>query len=397
VFDNLKQKTGLWAIVVVLIMAHLPQARAASRQPLKAEMEDGVVLKVHLPADLPEGDDYPQQVLQAACTAYKEIVFHQGFNRQGYTFSSAEELFAYDSDKTIDIYICAVQAPMAWMEFAGDLQYQGKVLIPQDYEAYRQRYNIDQPQVELEASLIHELCHIIVFSYNRNMQTLTQGKTSLTSKRWDWYNEGLARYFETLVGYEDEFLSAGYRRDYGIKTVVYKGGVNYFLKYPDRPLEKRKYDFALFWQYVHRNYGMDKIEQISCEFRKLDPLRCTNYEAMQVIARTLGLPLKELLRDFSLYIYRNSCLPEHQENKLHPVYTSKLSQAVNPPKNINSFGFDFYEIDLPQPPKEVRLKVLGPEQDPDCLVAGYVTQEGKMIMMLANPTDEIISYQVLFY
>ncbi|NQS99931.1 MAG: hypothetical protein HQ595_02510, partial [Candidatus Omnitrophica bacterium] len=334
-------------MLVLLIVGVYPTQSLSASQALQVRLADDVVLKVHLePGSGDQEYSYARQVLQAASEAYREIVINQGFSRTGYSFTKPTGLFAYDADKVIDIYITDVEAPFALLTPVGGLEYQANIYVPQDYRAYRKRYKISQPELELKASLAHELLHIITFSYNRNMQINLQGKTSLTSHRWDWYTEGLARYFEALAGYREEFLSAGYRKDLGDKVLVYKGGVNYFLRYPDKPLEERKYDFALFWQYIHETFGMDEIEEISFKFRQVDPALCSNREAMEIIANTLGLSAVELWRDFSLYVYKASVLPLDQESGLKPVYVSKLSSRKTLRQTISSFGLDYYEVDL---------------------------------------------------
>ena len=417
-FRTLRQKIGIWATIIVVIAAYPTQGFSAPAS-IQEELEDGVVLKVHLQEDLgKEGERYARQILEAACSAYKEIVFHQGFNRSGYTFAQPTRFFAYDKDKTIDIYIADLNAPFAFMKRQGGLEYKAEIFLPADYKAYQRRYNIDNPQAELKASLAHELLHIITFSYNRNMQASSQGKISLTSQSWDWYTEGLARYFETLVGYRDEYLSYGFRKTSGKIVTVYKGGVNYFLQYPDKPLNERKYDFALFWQYLHETFGMDKIEEISFKFREMDPRLCSNQEAMEMIARTLGIPLRNLLRNFSLYVYKSSSVPGEAEEELSPVTISKFSTQKNGTYSICDFGYDFYEIDLDRGANSVQLKGLNGQKDLNCLVAirspfsassmpaqpdasGKISidtrnlpKNSKMIIMLSNPTNEVLFYRI---
>ncbi len=416
-FGTLKYKVVLWAIIIG-IMALCPAQAVSAPQLLQARMEDGVVFKVHIEGGPEEEYAYAREVLQAACAAYKEIVFKQGFNRPGYSFAHPARAFAYGRDRTINIYIADVESPYALMQPNGSFEYKAKIFVPADYRGYQQRYKIEHPQLELKASLTHELLHTITYSYNRNMETTSHGKVSLTSARWDWYTEGLARYFEKLAGYQEEFLSSGFRKKCGENIMVFKGGVNYFLKYPDKPLSERKYDFALFWQYLHQNYGMDKIEEISCKFREIDPALCTNYEAMQIIARTLGTPLKNLLRNFSLYVYRSSSLASCREDGFHPVAMSELPSERRETYTISSFGFDFYAVDLEEAPGTIHLKTINGHKNLNCLVAirspfnfvsmpvepegsGRITidaaapyKNSKMIIMLSNPTNQTIFYRI---
>lgn len=412
-------KIVLWATIVSIIAVYPTQVFSAP-QALQARLEDGVVLKVHIQEDLgEEGFAYAQQVLQAACTAYKEIVFKQGFNRAGYSFAHSTRDFAYDSDRAIDIYIEDIETPYTSMQPQVSSEYKAEIFVPADYQGYQERYKIDHPQLELKASLTHELLHIITYSYNRNMEATSHGKVSLTSGRWDWYTEGLARYFEKLAGYEKEFLSCGFRKKCDKKIMVYKGGVNYFLEYPDKPLNERKYDFALFWQYLHQNYGMDKIEEISFKFREIDPELCTNCEAMQIIARSLDIPLKNLLRNFSLYVYRSSSLAYCREDGFHPVSISEVSPEQEATYSISSFGFDLYEVDLKEVSGTVHLKTIDSHKNLSCLIgirspfnfvsmpvesdgSGRITidttsryNNSKMIIMLSNPTNQKIYYRIM--
>lgn len=413
---NLKQKIGLWVAILLIIGAYQTQSLAAPPL-LQKRLEDGVMLKVHLKRSLgEEGSYYARRVLQAACQAYQEIVVSQGFDRSGYTFAYPTGLFAYDVDKVIDIYIADVEAPFALVTPVGGLEYKACIYVPQDYQKYRKRYKITQAELELKASLTHELLHIIVFSYNRNMQINLHGRTSFTSHRWDWYTEGLARYFEALSGYQEEFLSSGYRQRHGDKTLVYKGGVNYFLKYPDKALEERKYDFALFWLYLDQKYGMERIEEISVKFRDVDPLLCSNLEAMEIIAQTLGLTVEELWQGFSLYVYQESTL-EAEENGLEPVAISKLSGHRVRRFSVSSFGLDYYEVDLKGKRRPIQinsqknlncqaglsqakdfsiLPVQGNNSDKIKIDPPDLLQNEKLIIMLSNPSDWTVGYRIAF-
>jgi len=420
-FCNIKYGIVLW-IIALFLLPGCPIQAWAQDEYIQEQMQDGVVLKVYLEQGMDQAElDYARNILSAASSAYQDIVFKYGFDRKGFTFSQPTMLFGYDHDQTIEIMLRDVQAPFAFMAptSKGGLEYQAKVFLPRDYQAYQQRYNITQPALELRASLIHELLHIIIYSYNRNMQTSLTGKVSLTSQNWDWYSEGLARYFEVLVGYREEFLSPGYRHVEDRIVRVYKGGVNYFAKYPDRPLNDRKYDFALFWQYVHKQYGMDKIEEISVRFRDLDPTVCTNQEAMQIVANTLGVDLEQLFRDFSLYVYEASSIAAKKEQGLDPVWVTEMpEEKSNACASISSFGFDYYEFNLDQDLDLVQFRACEDvsvlamfKQEQGYLVlpiersgSGNVNidvsdlpREQKLVVMLSNPTDYTVFYRIRIY
>lgn len=411
---TLRRKVGLW--VAIILLTAYPGRICAAVQSIQASLRDGTELIVHLPEDAQDEERvYAREVLAAARAAYQEIVSRQGFNRPGYTFTSPNRHFAYDQDRTIDIYIADVENPFTLMQHVQGMEYKAQIFMPADYQEYRKRYNISRPQSEIKASLVHELLHIILYSYNRNMQMPYQGKASLVSKRWDWYNEGLARYFETLVGYREEFLSSGFRKRAGNEIMVYKGGANYLLRYPDQPLEKRKYDFSLFWQYLHQVYGMQKIEQISSKFREIDPLLCSGYQAMQLIAQTLGVSLEKLWQDFSLYVYKVSSIPA-QENGLRPVYKSKFfPQEKKTYNSICSFGFDFYELDLDKTDcdsVQINAKNLNclaavssgdsfrllsfeeNRQEEIILKTKELPAKSKLILILSNPSEQITPYLI---
>ncbi|MBN3039360.1 MAG: hypothetical protein JW869_08105 [Candidatus Omnitrophica bacterium] len=405
-------------LCVTLALAALYPGEAYSDQEiLLASVEDGTTFKVYIPEGYGQDvNDYARKVLEAACTGYKEVVFKYGFDRIGYTFSLPQREYAYDIDRVIEIYLADVDSPFALMAPQNDLEYEAKILVPIDYKTYRKKYDIDQPDSELRASLTHELLHIVTHSYNKNMSGSYHAKSSLDCERWDWYTEGLARYFERLAGYDKEFLSSGFRKKSGKKVLVYKGGVNYFLRYPDKPLDERKYDFALFWQFIHTEFGMDKIEKIACKFREVDPAACSNQEAMEIIARTLDIELPVLLQHFSLYVYRVSVMEAGDE--LKPVSMYKLYPPESETHTICSFGFDFYEVDLKQGLQSVSLNAVDGWEDLNCLVGvsyledfqivplnnGYADEieidvtdlpkNSKMIIMLSNPSNHEIYYKI---
>lgn len=416
---TLKRKVAIWA-TIILILGVFPNQAFSAPELIQARMKDGVVLRVHLPIGSGKGEHtYARQILKAACYAYEEIVCRQGFDRSGYTFAHSSRIFAYDRDQIIDIYMADIESPFALTQTEGGLEYRAEIFVPENYREYRNRYQIEQEQLELKASLTHELLHIITYSYNRNMQTNAPGKAKFSCDPWDWYTEGLARYFEALVGYRQEFLSCGFRKDRGDKIMVYKGGVNYFLKYPDRPLNERKYDFALFWQYLHQTYGMEKIEDISVKFRQLDPQFCSNKQAMQIIAETLGIQLEDLWRNFSLYVYKKSSLPDEKEAGLNPVSMVNLTSLPRFTHSICSFGLNFYEIDLKKDSRFIELRALNSQGNLNCLVGIHSSanfsskpiksnssgkikidtsgfkQNSKIIIMLSNPNNQSLSYHIL--
>ena len=68
-------KIGLWA-VIILVVAVYPRQVIADPLAIQTRLEEGVVLKVHLPKDAGEEKyRYAREVLQTACAAYKEVVF----------------------------------------------------------------------------------------------------------------------------------------------------------------------------------------------------------------------------------------------------------------------------------------------------------------------------------
>ncbi len=268
------------------------------------QFDDGAKIKVHFTdqalkqAGAP--DDFTADVLSAAVTAYQTITEFEGFRSTGYAFASADKNFAYDPDRTIDIYLGSAagangfeklgtknqlfkDAPCFDTIKTGPSQYEAVILLPANYHEFIRNWEKINPsplgkrniEVDLRGTLIHEMLHVIIFYYNKNLNKATDNDSAEVgvdvsggrSKHLDWYVEGLARYFETLAGARHDFYSQGFKQMLPDKIRFSRGGSNYFMRYPDQAFINLRYENALFWRFIHYRFGMEAIESMSRNFR----------------------------------------------------------------------------------------------------------------------------------
>ena len=277
--------------------------------------KDNAGLKVHFTSQILEeagaGRDFPQMVLEAAARAYQKIVNELGFNRKGYSFALADETYAYDEDKTIDIYIgsCSAldkfyfhsldqqdfrKAPFYEVRYQGRYRYSAIIAVPADYRAYLKGasrqfgYGEDIDLVShLNGAMMHEMLHIITFYYNKNLVSSCRLNLSNNSHQGtDWYVEGLARYSEIIAGFKDNFYSAS--KDFYQKADI-------FMSQPEERFSELGYDFAIFWKYFHSRFGIDAIEELSYRLRSVQD----NKQAAEIIGQVTGVSFSEILKDFA--------------------------------------------------------------------------------------------------
>jgi len=203
--------------------------------------------------------EFAQKILGLAKWAYDKIVFDYGFNRKNHAFiGPGNEVYTpYEKDGIIEIHLCEdIESPYAHLEHKGGLEYEATIFFPLDYKEYQEKAGIEDKDLDLKAALIHEISHIITYSYNQNFPNL---------KNWPWYYEGLALFFESLIGYEF----------------------------------KTKFDESvLLWKYIHEAHGMAVIEEVSAKFKWMSPKKSSRQEAEEIIAETVGKTRKEFLKDF---------------------------------------------------------------------------------------------------
>ena len=318
--------------------------------------DDGVRLKVHYTDQALEAFDAPgdlaSQVLDAAVMAYQTITEFEGFNTPGYSFASPDKKYAYDPDKTIDIYL---GNPTGENGFEGlgvrnhmfhdapcfdtirlpGAQYQAIILLPANYTEFIKNWEKINPSslgkrnihVDLRGTLIHEMLHVVLFYYNKNLNKSSheegaEGSDSSVpvtfAKDLDWYVEGLARYFETFAGARHDFYSQGFKQTLPDKIRFSRGGSNYFMRYPDQAFTGLRYENALFWRFMDYRYGMGAIEALSRYFRE------DNVHFKQALEQVTGQPFDELLKKFALSVLLKDFGLKEDQGYLNDIAKTQL-------------------------------------------------------------------------
>ncbi len=289
--------------------------------------EDGVHVRVHFTDQTLEKNGetalFGKDVLDAATQAYQTITEFNGFNTAGFSFATPDERYAYDPDRTIDVYLgdpaadgaqtygfpnlTFRDAPCFDTLKVGENRYEAVILLPANYKDFIRNWERINPsplgkrnvEIDLRGTLIHEMLHVVLFYYNKNLNKETElaDGASPAKKRIDWYVEGLARYFETFGGARHDFFSQGFKQTLPDKIRFSRGGSNYFMRYPDQAFIDLRYENALFWRFIDYRYGMGAIEKLSRD------LRSSGREDFEkALERATGHPFKELLSRFSLSI-----------------------------------------------------------------------------------------------
>ncbi|HTL71083.1 MAG TPA: hypothetical protein VL404_07315, partial [Candidatus Eisenbacteria bacterium] len=287
---------------------------------------DGAKLKIHFTdQSLEAGHESPRfarDVLDAAVQAYQTITEFQGFSTPGYSFADPDRGYAADPDRTIDVFVgdpsgdvsfrngftrlSFKDAPCFDTVRVGENEFQAVILLPSNYKEFIRNWERINPsslgtrnvEVDLRGTLIHEMLHVVVFYYNRNLnKDLGQPETARSgrARKLDWYVEGLARYFETFAGARHDFFSQGFKQTLPDKIRFSRGGSNYFMRYPDQAFTDLRYENAIFWRFIDYRYGMEKIEKLSREFRNSG-----QGDFHESLERLTGIPFKDLLKKFAL-------------------------------------------------------------------------------------------------
>ena len=294
---------------------------------------EGVKIKVHFTDEMLErsGESvyFAKDVLDAAVQAYQTITQFKGFSSTGYSFAFPDPNYAYDPDRTIDIYLgdpssdseilnhgfrnlSFKDAPCFDTLKISDTEYQAVILLPANYKEFIKNWEHINPSslgarnvnVDLRGTLIHEMLHVILFYYNKNLNkdvavsesSSAQGLPG-SARKVDWYVEGLARYFETFAGARHDFFSQGFKQTLPDKIRFSRGGSNYFMRYPDQAFTDLRYENALFWRFIDYRYGMPTIERLSRDFRDY-PSR--SFEL--ALEKATQTSFKDLLKTFALSI-----------------------------------------------------------------------------------------------
>jgi len=250
--------------------------------------QDGVQLRVHFKDAASE--EFASSVLDAAVSAYQTLTDFQGFNTRGYSFASPDYRYAYDPDQTIDVYLGRPDegdvfeelgeknrlfrdAPCFDTRQTGPERYEAMIFLPSNYDEFIRNWEKINPSslgkrnihVDLRGTLIHEMTHVLLFYYNRNLDKA--GESAASGRHLDWYVEGLARYFETFAGARHDFFSQGFKQTLPDKIRFSRGGSNYFMRYPDQAFTELRYENALFWRFIDTRFGMPAIEELSRRLR----------------------------------------------------------------------------------------------------------------------------------
>ena len=317
--------------VVFLLIFFLGQiagmsAGEAAEKTLKYRFNDGAGIEVHFTEGLlkksGEAPSFPREVLDAAVLAYQTIVQIEGFSADGYSFAKPDLQYAYDPDRTIDIFLGSPtdnayasygigaasfrDAPCFDTIPVLENQFQAVILLPINYREFIRNWEKINPSplgkrnidVDLRGTLAHEMLHAILFYYNKNLNkevSSDQNQGRAKTGKVDWYVEGLARYFETLVGAKHDFFSQGFKEILPDKVRFSRGGSNYFMRYPDQAFTELRYENALFWRFIDYRKGMKQIEFASRNFRGAD--MSENLEEM--LEKLTGMKMPQLLGEFS--------------------------------------------------------------------------------------------------
>ncbi len=302
----------------------------AIEKVLERRFPDGARIKVHftdrLLEDTGAGDSFPKEALEAAAAAYQTITEFQGFSSKGYSFVDPDQSYAYDPDKTIDILLgdpspqniylnhgfafgSFRDAPCFDTVKVSDTAFHSFILLPGNYGDFIKNWERMNPSslgrrnigIDLRGTLMHEMLHVVVFYYNKNLNKESGEHAAAVPKmKVDWYVEGLARYFEVFAGARHDFYSQGFKQTLPDKIRFSRGGSNYFMRYPDQAFTELRYENALFWRYLDYQYGMEVIERLSRE------LRGDSADFQNSLENVTGMPMAELLQKFAASIlFRN--------------------------------------------------------------------------------------------
>lgn len=335
-----KVKSSMWvAIVLVLLAATRPAYAETADKSIDYRFSDGVALRVHFSeATLAQSGETPafaRQVLDAAVLAYQTISEFQGFSANGYSFAHPDTAYAFDPDRTIDIYLghpdqewkkgsstlAFKDAPCFDTLMSSPNAYDAVILLPSNYREFIRNWEKINPSplgkrnidVDLRGTLTHEMLHAVLFYYHKNLGRSGAGHSGTKT---DWYIEGLARYFETLVGARHDFYSQGFKEMLKDKVRFSRGGSNYFMRFPDQAFTELRYENALFWRFLDERYGMPAIETMSRRLRD-------DHDFEKALEQLSGMPFAELLKTFARALLDKDFGLKDDSDYLHEVARSR--------------------------------------------------------------------------
>lgn len=319
--------------------------------PYEYRFPDGTQIKVHFKQSTLDAagvnDQFASSVLDAAVSAYQTLVQFEGFNTPGYSFTSPDLRYAYDPDRTIDIYLGDPQggnwfeelgpknklfrdAPCFDTRKTGDARYEAMIFLPANYPEFIRNWEKLNPSslgsrnvhVDLRGTLIHEMTHVLLFYYNKNLDKAGEEPVHesgpAAGQHLDWYVEGLARYFETLAGARHDFYSQGFKQTLPDKIRFSRGGSNYFMRYPDQAFTQLRYENALFWRFIDTRFGMEAIEALSRR------LRGRGADFRGALEETTGMNLEALLTEYASAVLLGEFGLKDDKAYLHEIATTRL-------------------------------------------------------------------------
>ncbi|MFH1867685.1 MAG: hypothetical protein ABH843_01820 [Candidatus Omnitrophota bacterium] len=328
-----------------------PESRTLT---LSQSLKDGAAISLHYdPQALAKYQSYPDRyaglILRYALEAYDEIVYDMGFNSPGFTFINPDSGYCQDKDKNIDIYIRDSEPAPSYDVVAGEgTDYDAIILFPADYTGYITKwfehspaeYDVDS---RIRASIFHEMFHAITYTYNKNIEGWY---TESEKGRGDWYVEGLARYIETISGSFDNFFAKGFvKKGKNGKDIIFHAGVNYLMEHPDESLVDARYNYALFWAYIDKKYGMKKIEEISRRLRFISSGNIAR-ELPALISMALAEDFEDIMEGFAIAVYFKHFNPDIKKGLSELKIMSWEDFSTKGPKSISSWGSNFITLDI---------------------------------------------------
>jgi hypothetical protein len=359
------------AIVTIIGVTLGSSVARADDVVIQQTLEDGVTIAVHYdPDELSRyhtpPPHYADKVLRYAAEAYHGIVYKQGFNTPGFTYANPDKNYCHDEDKTIDVIIGgqdnSSNSPYFDIAKGEGTDYDAFIFFPADYEGYLRQtkadYGTSTIVEKMKGTLFHEMLHVIIYSYNKNIEPwYSYSEVTSRYQGGDWYVEGLARYFETIGGSYDNFFSRGYIKQCEDNIIIAQEGVNYLTQHPSQSLEEARYEYSLFWAYIHRRYRMSKIEELSRKFRFVSKGAIKD-ELPVMVSAVMGTDFKEVLREFAVALYCKSFAPVIREG-LDDVRVMSLADFSEiPEREVASWASNFIMLDLDdgQTPEVISLR-----------------------------------------
>jgi len=393
--------TYIVVVVALLGWGRLEAAEEASNlQSKNIATGDGVVIAIHYYPDILSNytlntQEHIDTILKSAKEAYNDIVYKYGFKAPGFTYANPDKNYCYDKDKTIDIYVGGgnmqgalrgftyedfLDAPCYDIVKGNGNDYDAVILFPADYKGSSVR-----------GTLFHEMLHIIVYSYNKNIAPwYRRYKNTDYHKGGDWYVEGLARYFETKADSYDEFFSKGFKAKENGKTILSQKGANYLMSNPSESLKDARYDYSLFWAYIDQKYGMEKIEELSRKFRYIQT-ESMEKDLPRIFTQVIGDEFESLIKEFAVCMYFKFFNPDIRKG-LSDLKVMTLNDFSNKSeKKIDSWASNFIKFTLNDKDTPSMIKLKKTEQGGELKVtifAGFSDGKIKQIKKLSiSETD----------